>query len=154
MNLRSRWALLVMALTALLLSPAAQAQHMHGFHGSQFGGNGMGAPHFSRGSGHISGFAHNGFAPQGFHHHGFPARGFHHHRAFTRFVVIGGTGFWYPYPYPYDASAMPAYSVPPPAPVWYYCPAAGAYYPYVTSCAGGWQVVPATPDQAYPVPQQ
>jgi hypothetical protein len=32
-----------------------------------------------------------------------------------------------------------------PAPVWYFCPTADAYYPYVESCPSGWQAVPATP---------
>jgi hypothetical protein len=30
---------------------------------------------------------------------------------------------------------------------WFYCPAAGAYYPYIAECAGGWQRVPAQPPQ-------
>lgn len=33
-------------------------------------------------------------------------------------------------------------------PVWYFCPAANAYYPYVASCPSGWQTVPATPPAA------
>lgn len=28
---------------------------------------------------------------------------------------------------------------------WYYCQGAGAYYPYVTECPGGWQRVPPVP---------
>jgi hypothetical protein len=28
---------------------------------------------------------------------------------------------------------------------WRYCPESGAYYPYVKECPGGWQTVPATP---------
>lgn len=140
-RIRSRWALLAMASTVLLLSPAAQAQHMRGSGGAQWGGHGAGAPH------NFSGGRHNGVAPRGFRHHG----------GVSRFVVIGGAGFWYPYAYPYgyDSSlATPAYNMPPPAPAWYYCEAAGVYYPYVTTCEGGWRVVPATPDQAYPAPQQ
>jgi len=31
------------------------------------------------------------------------------------------------------------------APYWYFCAGANAYYPYVASCPGGWQAVPATP---------
>jgi hypothetical protein len=153
-RIRSILALLAMASTALLLSPAAQAQHMHGSGGSQWGGRGAGAPHFGQRSGNFSGFRHNGGA----------ARGFRHHGGFARFVVIGGAAFWYPYPYgypyyayPYDydsSLATPAYNMPPPAPTWYYCEASGAYYPYVATCAGGWKVVPATPNQDYPVPQQ
>jgi len=141
-------ALLAVASTALLLSPAAQAQHMHGSGGSHFGNHAAGSPQFNRGSG--AGFRHNGFR----HHGG------------SRFVVIGGFGFGYPYAYPYPypyyaypydydySMAAPAYNMPPPAPTWYYCDAAGAYYPYVTTCQGGWRVVPATPNQGYPAPQQ
>jgi hypothetical protein len=137
-RIRSRWALPAMISMALLLSPAAQAQHMHGSWG-HFGGHIASAPHHFSGSG-------GNFS--GFHHHGF-ARGFHHH-GFAPFVVLGGAGFFYPYPY-YDAYDSPAYMTPQ-APVWYYCQAAGAYYPNVTTCAGGWTVVPATPNQTYPAP--
>lgn len=70
-----------------------------------------------------------------------------------------------PYPYyPYAPYAYPpAFVVPPsgyveqapssvyatpPAPsVYYYCPAARAYYPYVRDCPGGWERVPAVPQQ-------
>jgi Ni/Co efflux regulator RcnB len=41
-------------------------------------------------------------------------------------------------------SAPPA---PPPgasANVWYFCPPANTYYPYVNACPGGWQIVPAS----------
>jgi hypothetical protein len=39
---------------------------------------------------------------------------------------------------------------PPQQAYWYYCQSAGAYYPYVKECPGGWtQVVP----QAPPPPQ-
>ncbi|HEX2566405.1 MAG TPA: hypothetical protein VHL85_06070 [Burkholderiales bacterium] len=43
---------------------------------------------------------------------------------------------------------------PPPAPQsqdWFYCPSAGAYYPYVKQCAGGWQRVLPQPMQPSPV---
>ncbi len=72
-------------------------------------------------------------------------------------VFIGGTvgwwgwpGWWGPgwwgAPYPYYA-APPVVVQPAPAPpaqaYWYYCQSAGAYYPYVQDCPGGWmQVVP------------
>ncbi len=29
--------------------------------------------------------------------------------------------------------------------LWYYCPEAKKYYPYVRECPGGWQTVPAQP---------
>ena len=37
-----------------------------------------------------------------------------------------------------------------PAQSWYFCPAANAYYPYVSSCASGWQAVPVTPPPPAP----
>lgn len=86
--------------------------------------------------------------------------------------VLAGTWYLYPgpvYPYPRDrpvviledaspptvvvqqgssgASAPPA--PPPPSaqstPSWYYCESPKGYYPYVSSCPGGWKTVPATP---------
>ena len=86
--------------------------------------------------------------------------------------VAGGMWYAYPkpvYPYPdpyipptviYEQPAPPVVYVPAPQqtqplqppvaepPVqqfWYYCDAAGGYYPYVPSCPGGWKTVPATP---------
>lgn len=42
--------------------------------------------------------------------------------------------------------APPVMVPPPPArATWYFCPAAGQYYPYVANCPSGWQAVPATP---------
>lgn len=59
-------------------------------------------------------------------------------------------------PQPYYVQPAPVYApsyVPVYAPVmaspspqsWYFCAAANAYYPYVSSCPSGWQAVPATP---------
>lgn len=54
-------------------------------------------------------------------------------------------GGWYP-SYaapPVVAPSVPEYIEPAPQGYWYYCQSAGAYYPYVTDCPGGWiQVVP------------
>ena len=101
----------------------------------------------------------------------------HHHRGGTR-VFVGGAFFvgpayyysapyypyyyyyyyYYYYPYYYD----PGYYYPMPAPVyieqdpatdaqyWYYCPAAGGYYPYVRDCPGGWQRVLPEPEPKPP----
>jgi hypothetical protein len=66
------------------------------------------------------------------HHRG--AR-FHGH-AFIAGAIVAPV-FYYPGPY-YPA---PYYAPPPPAGYWYYCPAYGAYYPYVASCPSGWQLV-------------
>lgn len=64
-------------------------------------------------------------------------------------VGIGlGFGYWPGYYYPPAYYAPPpVYYAPPPPPVayWYYCPQAGAYYPYTPSCPGPWQLVAPTP---------
>ena len=84
-------------------------------------------------------------------------------------VYIGGP-FWYPgpYAYPYPVYAPPVYAPPvyappvveeplPPAYVeprsaayWYYCQDPPGYYPYVASCAGGWQQVAPQPSPPAP----
>ena len=90
------------------------------------------------GGGHMGG-GHGGH----FEHHGGNFRG--HEHFFVGPRVFIGAPFWWYTPYAY----VPAYVDPPqvyaqPAPsYWYYCPSAGAYYPYVSSCPEGWlQVVP------------
>ncbi len=73
--------------------------------------------------------------------------------------LAGGAWYFYPapvypYPNPYEPPVTVALvpgapvSAAPPAPVprtWYYCDAAKGYYPYVATCPGGWQQVPANP---------
>lgn len=57
------------------------------------------------------------------------------------------------YPPNYSASYPPVYAAqlaPSSMPNWYFCPAANAYYPYVSSCPSGWRAVPATPPDALP----
>jgi hypothetical protein len=76
-----------------------------------------------------------------------------------------GPAYGYPFGYPYAATyysppvvyASPpivTYAAPaqplvlasqPQPPVWYYCEASGQYFPYVQSCASGWQTQPAMP---------
>ena len=47
---------------------------------------------------------------------------------------------------PVYAQPLPIYAPPSPSvPLWYFCSASNAYYPYVTLCPSGWQAVPATP---------
>lgn len=48
-----------------------------------------------------------------------------------------------PVPPPVVAAPAPAPSAP--QPMWYFCDAANAYYPYVKECPGPWRPVPATP---------
>ena len=132
------------ALVPLLLSPpAALAQRMHGGGGGHWGGHAGGFQHFNGAGGFRGGHFGHG----------------HHRGHFGSVVVIGGGfGLWDPAFYPYPSYAYPyAYdppvtyiNMPPPAQVWYYCDAAGAYYPYVASCPGSWRQVPAVP----PAPAQ
>ena len=72
-----------------------------------------------------------------------------------------GPGYGYPYaagyyspPVVYAAPPVVTYATPqqpmvlasqPQPPVWYYCEASGQYFPYVQSCASGWQTQPAMP---------
>ena len=97
------------------------------------------------------------------HHGSFHSGGWRWHGG-TR-VFIGRPGWWGPgwwgAPYPYYVAPPVVVQPPPtayiqqePAPstetYWYYCQDAGAYYPYVKECPGGWtQVVPqpAPPSQ-------
>ena len=89
--------------------------------------------------------------------------GWHHEwhgGVFAWWFVVSGVWFWYPVPvYPYPDPYVPATFIVPPPPVaapasttqfWYYCPASNGYYPYVPSCASGWQQVPATSDASGP----
>ena len=104
----------------------------------------------SHGSGSHSGRA-GAAAHHSFHHH--------HHRGSRTFVFFGTSAFvgapWYPYAPPYFYGPDYAASSEPPQ-VYVerfdgqptpqtqgdiYCPGAGAYYPAVTECPGGWQRV-------------
>jgi hypothetical protein len=65
-------------------------------------------------------------------------------------LVYPAYGPYYAYPQaplivqqPDVQEASPELPAAPAAPAaWYWCPNAGAYYPYVKECAGGWQTVP------------
>ena len=53
-----------------------------------------------------------------------------------------------PPPVPQPPAVIVQTPTPAPAPAagfWYFCPSAGAYYPYVQTCPEGWQTAPATP---------
>ena len=72
-----------------------------------------------------------------------------------------GYGYGYPYGYYYPQTVVvqgaPAAdaglgTLPAPPVYWYYCDAAGAYYPYVRSCPAGWRPVAATPPPPPPAP--
>ena len=84
-----------------------------------------------------------------------------HEGRFGWWYDVDGVWYWYPEPvYPYPSYVGPAVfaAEPPPPPVvvqappapgqpapqfWYYCGESKTYYPYVSSCAGPWQQVPA-----------
>jgi hypothetical protein len=70
--------------------------------------------------------------------------------------VVGPSWSYYPEPvYPYPplmveqvAPVETAALGPAPQQSWYYCDAAKAYYPYVSTCPGGWKAVPVAPTTA------
>ena len=81
--------------------------------------------------------------------------GYGYHRGGgARFAFIAAPLFpaWYYYPEPYyfppaylSQAPLPLYYVeksdPEPKYYWFFCQATGTYYPYVGSCATGWQPV-------------
>ena len=93
-----------------------------------------GRTHIHSGRTHLhSGTTHIASGKPPFPHH----KHFHHHGHGTVFVTTGVVWpAYYPF-YPY----YPGQYYAPPAAVWYYCPAYGAYFPYVSECPSGWQVV-------------
>ena len=82
---------------------------------------------------------HKQFHHQGHKHHRHHGHG---HGFVTTGIVFPGYYPFYPY-YPYYPSyPAPYYGPPAPPPgVLYYCAAYGAYYPYVSECPSGWQMV-------------
>ncbi len=98
--------------------------------------------------------------------------GHHHHGGAWGSAWIGGPFWWpgfygYPYPfgwspwaydYPYaygypgmvvlhgaSAQATPRSTAP-----WHYCADSQMFYPHVSECPSGWQIVPATPPSETP----
>lgn len=115
----------LMAVAAIVLLSSGGAWADHGGHGGWHGGFHGGHQHHWRGGGGI---------------------------------YFGPTFFWPGYGAPFDDPLYnfpPAPAVvepppvyiergdgnPPPDKLWYYCEAAGAYYPYVRQCPGGWKAV-------------
>lgn len=150
---------LVIALVAgPTLPTAAAGGGAGGFHG---GGSVSGRGFHGGGARWTGGGTWHGGAP-GWHH------GFH---GGTRVFIGGGFGWWgwpgwwgpgwWGAPYPYYATApvvvqqaptdyIQQGSAPPQQTYWYYCQNAGAYYPYVKDCPGGWMQV--VPQPASPAP--
>jgi hypothetical protein len=84
-----------------------------------------------------------------------------HDGRFGWWWIAGGAWYFYPAPvYPYPDPYVPPVAVitppaqpavqglPPQPKYWYHCTSPNGYYPYVASCQGGWQAVPATPGQS------
>lgn len=134
---------LAMALAVLALSPAALAQRERRAVPPQWHGD---IAHFHEHDWHLW---HRG--------HWTNAR---HDGRLGWWWVVGGSWYFYPapvYPYPNPWEPPPAVLVTPPVGIvppapptqyWYYCEASRAYYPYVPTCPGGWQQVPAMPSDA------
>ncbi len=73
-------------------------------------------------------------------HHG------HHDGRRGWWWIVGGAWYFYPAPvYPYPDPYVPGFVETPPddTDYWYYCRYWDQYYPYVETCPGGWQAVPA-----------
>lgn len=137
MSNRTRAALLsLLAASTLAWSPLAAADRGYrGDHGN-YGNHG--------------GYRHHGW--EGHHHrhdHGYRD----HSGAALGATLALGAGLLWLSTRPSPPSPPPVYlSMPEPAPViiapptpsaWYYCRAAGAYYPYVQTCQMPWEIVPA-----------
>jgi len=116
-----------------------------GFHGGAF----RGAPGGFHGG--FAGFPHGRFHGGEFHPHGFPHGEFHgerfHHHGFHGGVVLapafgglwwGGALGWPYYSYPYES-----YYGQGPYTQYWYCEDPPGFYPSVTQCNTGWQMVPA-----------
>jgi hypothetical protein len=141
-------ALAALLLTTQLIQPAAArggSPGQGGFHGQGFHGQGFHGQGFHGGGFHggFAGHHRDGFG--GFHARGFHGGGFHHH-GFRRGIVVApafgglwwGAGLGWPYSYPYAGY----YGQGPYAQYWY-CENPAGYYPSVTQCNTGWQMVPA-----------
>ncbi|HYW93521.1 MAG TPA: hypothetical protein VFA95_13865 [Gammaproteobacteria bacterium] len=107
-------------------------------------------------------WAWNGWDDDGWHHHDGLFLGFHgpgvwahgwDDGRFGWWLSVAGSWYFYPDgvptgqvvvvqtpPTPADTATAPS-----PPQYWYYCRAAGKYYPYVRHCAAGWRKVPARP---------
>ena len=127
------------AIAAIAVSAPASAQHNHGGpHGGWHGD----IAHFHE---HDWGVWHGGHWNHSWHN-----------GVYGWWWLAGGAWYAYPSPvYPYPSPWEPPVAVvsppvavapaPPPTRYWYFCQGANAYYPYVASCPGGWQQVPAQP---------
>ncbi len=140
-------ALLATAVTALALVAPADAQRQHRGADSHWRGDSSRFQQHDRQAWRGGHWSHN-----------------RHDGRLGWWGVAGGSWYLYPSPvYAYADPWPPAYVLAnppatvvaplPPVQYWYYCEAYRTYYPYVATCPGGWQQVPATPPDASSVPR-
>jgi hypothetical protein len=90
---------------------------------------------------------HGRFHGGGFHGGG-PRVSIHGYFGFPFYYPYRGYPYYYPYAYPelYINTEPPVNIEPQQTYYWYYCGDPKGYYPYITSCPGGWtRVVPTPP---------
>jgi hypothetical protein len=128
---------LAVVLFTLLLGGVAQAEPHH-FGGERFEQWGWHGP-----AGHWDGRAGWGWRREDLDrwHGGYWLHGDHLGRL-AWWWVVGDGWYFYPAPvYPYPDPYVPPAVGGPLAGYWYYCPSAGAYYPYVSQCPEPWTPV-------------
>ena len=148
-------ALAALLLIAALFPPGSARAGSHGGGEGHGGGGAHGAGGFHGGAFHggaggfhggFAGVPHGGFHAGGFHAHGFHGERFHHH-GFRSGVVLApvfgglslGAGLGWPY-YSYPDESYYGYG---PYTQYWYCENPPGFYPSVTQCNTGWQMVPA-----------
>jgi hypothetical protein len=153
----------ITALVFLGLSSGAYCQRLSG--GGSPGGGYRGGGYY--GGGYYGG----GYRGGGYYGRGYYGRGGYYYGGGPYFFFgwpfvfpyytnpYGYYPYSYPYSYPYTYeypyqnypsayAESPVYVEPEQPYSWYYCQDAQAYYPYVTSCPGGWtRVVPTPPGE-------
>lgn len=159
-----RFASTAALIAAVLMASPALAQS------NDPGGFGGGGPHGSPGGGGFGGSPGGGFrgspsggpnavVGQGFRGRDFgsftPAERSHwsggewrhtwYNGIFGWWWVLDDEWYFYDQPiYPYPAYVGPS---PPTIGYWYHCADPAGFYPYVSTCPGGWQPVPAVPPE-------
>ena len=128
-----------LGIAALVVCATAISQPNLAFAGPHGGGGG--GFHGGGGAFHGGGFA--GFHGEGFQGDRFHDGRFDHDRFHDRRFFFGGA-FAYPWWGYYPDYGYYDYSQPYSSQTWYYCSDPAGYYPNVTQCNTGWQVVPAS----------